>query len=46
MEGDLALGVEHAVQCTDDVLQECTSETYLILSTNVDKKFNKKGNLC
>ena len=35
MEGDSTLGGEHIVQYTDDVLQNCTPETYVILSTNV-----------
>ena len=34
-EGDLALGGEHMIQHTDDVLQKCTSETRVILLTNV-----------
>ena len=35
MEGDLTLGGEHAVQYTNDVLKNCTLETYIILLTNV-----------
>ena len=35
MEGDLAWGGEHTIQCTDDVLQNCTPETYIILLSNV-----------
>ena len=34
-EGDLAQGGEQTVQYTDDVVQNCTSETYIILLTNV-----------
>ena len=33
--GDLAWGGERTTQCTDDVLQNHTPETYIILSTNV-----------
>ena len=39
-KGDLTLGGEHAVQHTDDALQNCTSETYIILLTNHSNKFN------
>ena len=35
MEGDLTWGGEHTVQYTDDVLQNCTHETYIILLNNV-----------
>ena len=35
MEGDLTLDGEHIIQYTDDVLQNCTPETYIILLTNV-----------
>ena len=35
MEGDLTWGGEHTVQSTDDVLQNCTSETYIILLTDI-----------
>ena len=35
MEGDLTLGGEHTIQCTDDVLQNYTSEIYTILLTSV-----------
>ena len=28
------MGSEHTVQCTDDVLQNCTPETYRMLLTN------------
>ena len=34
MEGDLTWSGEHTIQYTDDVLQNCTPETYIIL-TNV-----------
>ena len=34
MEGDLTWGGEHTVQYTDDVLQNCIPETYIILLTN------------
>ena len=32
---DLSLGGEHTMQYTDDVLLNCTLETYIILLTNV-----------
>ena len=35
MEGDQIWGGEHTIQYTDDVLQKCTPETYMILLTNV-----------
>ena len=35
MEGDLAWGSEHTIPYTDDALQNCTPETYVILLTNV-----------
>ena len=35
MEGGLTLGGEHTTQYTDDVLQNCTIETYSILLINV-----------
>ena len=35
MKGDLILGGEHTMQCTDHVSQKCTLETYMILLTNV-----------
>ena len=35
MEGDLTWGGEHTIQYTDDVLQNCTPETYITLLTNV-----------
>ena len=34
-ERELALGGEHTVQYTDDVFQNYTLETYIILLTNV-----------
>ena len=34
MEGDLTWSGEHTVQYTDDVLQNCTHETYIILLTS------------
>ena len=49
LEGDLTWGAEHTIQCTDDVLQNWTPETYIILLTNVTpmhsiktKKIHKK----
>ena len=49
MEGDLTRGGEHTIEYTDDVLEYCTPETYIILLTSVTamhpmKKF-KKGNI-
>ena len=35
MERSLAWGDEYTIQYTDDVLQNCTYETYIILLTNV-----------
>ena len=35
MEGDLILGGKYSMQYTDDVLQNCTLETYIILLANV-----------
>ena len=35
MEGDLTWGGEHTIQYTDEVLQNCARETYIILLTNV-----------
>ena len=35
MEGDLTLDGEHIIQYTNDILQNCTPETYIILLTNV-----------
>ena len=34
MEEDLTWDGEHTIQYTDDVLQNCTSETHIILLTN------------
>ena len=34
MEGELTWGGEHTIQCTEDVLQNCRPETYILL-TNV-----------
>ena len=48
MEGRLTWGSEHTIQYTDDVLQNHTPETYIILLTNVNtihlikKKFYEK----
>ena len=36
MEDDLTLGGRHTMQYTDDVLQNSTVETYVILLTNVN----------
>ena len=35
MEGDLTWGGEHTIQFIDDVLQNCTPETYIIFLTSV-----------
>ena len=35
MEGGFTWGGEHTIQYTDDVWQNCTPETYIILLTNV-----------
>ena len=35
MEGDLIWGAEYTVQHTDDILQNCIPENYIILLTNV-----------
>ena len=35
VDGDLTQGGEHTIQCTDDVLQNGTLETYIILLSNV-----------
>ena len=42
MEGDLTWGGEHTIQYTGDVLQNCMSETCIILLTNVTPINNKK----
>ena len=36
MEGDLTWGGEPTIQYTDDVLQNCTPETCIVLLTNVN----------
>ena len=41
-EGDFTLGGEHTIQYTDDVLQNCTLETYIILLTNVTPVYSMK----
>ena len=46
MEGDLTWGGKHTIQYTDDVLQNCTPETYIILLIDVNpdiQVFKKKG---
>ena len=35
MEGDVPLGDEHPIQYTDDVLQNHTLETYIIVLTTL-----------
>ena len=35
MEGNVTWGGEHTIQYADDVLQNCTPETYKILLANV-----------
>ena len=35
MEGDLTWGGEHTIQYTDDVLQSCMPENYIILLISV-----------
>ena len=35
IEVDLTWGGKYTIQYTDDVLQNCTSETFVILLTNV-----------
>ena len=42
MEGELTSVGEHTIQYTDDVLQNCTPETYMILLTNITPIINKK----
>ena len=34
-EGELTLSSEHTIQYTDDVLQNLTPETYILLLTNI-----------
>ena len=45
MQGVVTWGGEHAIQYTDDVLQNCTPDTYLILLANVTpiNAINKKS---
>ena len=35
MERDLTQGGEHTIQYTDEVLQNCTTETFIIILTSV-----------
>ena len=35
MEGDLTWSGEHTVQYTNDVLQNCEPETYIVSLTNI-----------
>lgn len=35
LEGDWTLDGEHTMQCADDVLQNCTLETYTIVLTKI-----------
>ena len=35
IEEDLTSGGEHTIQYTDDISQNCSLETYIILLTNV-----------
>lgn len=41
-EEDLTLGGGHTVQYTDNVSQNCTLKTYIILLSNITSKFNFK----
>ena len=47
MEGDLPWCGKYTIRYTDDVLQNCTPETYIILLTNVTPinsiKIQKRG---
>ena len=44
-EGDVTLGSEHTMQYIDDILQNCTPETYIIFFTSVTPiQFIKKYN--
>ena len=43
-EGDLSLGDEHTIQCTDDVLQNCTLKSYIILLINTAPIISMKKN--
>ena len=38
MEGDFTWGGEYTIQYTDNAIQNCTPETYIILLTNVIPK--------
>ena len=40
VEGDLTWGGEHTIQYTDDVLQNCTPETYMLLLTDATQKIS------
>ena len=43
MEGSLSWGGEHTIKYTDNILQNCIPETYIILLTNATpNKFNGK----
>ena len=42
MGEDLTLGGEHAIQCTDDVLQNYTLESCIIINQCNPNKLNKK----
>ena len=52
MGRDVTWGSEHTIQYTDDVLQNCTPETYIIALTNVtpvnlnNKKIKKAFKKC
>ena len=37
-KGDLTLDGEHTIQYTDDILKNCTPETYILLLTNITPK--------
>ena len=45
MEGDLTWVGEHTLQYTDDVIQNCITETYTILLTNVAQKTSIKDKI-
>ena len=40
-EGDLTLDGEHKIQCMDNVLYNCTLETFMIINQCHPNKFNK-----
>ena len=40
IEGELAWAGEYTIQCTDDVLQNCTLETYNFINQCHPNKFN------